>query len=179
MRRRRVVVVLLLLALAGFAGSAAGCGYTVATRMTDPGGAKTVAISTFANKTWPPRPGLEIHLHDEVIAAIHPGPYRLAPRHNADLIVTGELVSFEQSTLSQRTDLTPSEIRLTVGVKMSVRQVRPVLREWTDVIEPVSETFADATETLQEAQGRAFRRLARSIIERFAPPGRRWDEGPR
>lgn len=94
-------------------------------------------------------------------------PYHVAPRPQADVLLSGELLSVENRTFGDEfdTDL-PREIGSTVLVKFRVQDMntgeilveRPRFVYQTSYIPPVGETFA-------QAMTRAMDGLAEGIVE--------------
>ncbi|MGE3851018.1 MAG: LPS assembly lipoprotein LptE [Planctomycetota bacterium] len=154
-----------------------GCGYTVD---VDVGGAgmrgTLVAIQPFRNLTRPVyEPGLEKLLHDELINALMTGPMVLSSADDADMIVTGEILRFQQSIQSIDTSLDPSEVRVSVQVRVNVERRRPRREHWSDLLSPTTEGFAlGGGETLKATTSRAFRELARNVLDVLVHPDDRW-----
>ena len=154
-----------------------GCGYTLgdpdrpAIERTD---LERVSVTPFANRTLPYEPGVERVLHTALLQEIVPGPYVLASAAEADLRVTGALLSFRQQVRSEDTAGNPAEVSVVVRVQVTCTTRSG--RRWTETVPTVSETFAlSQNEVLADAADRAFRRAARLVIRRFVPPNHRWN----
>ena len=152
-----------------------GCGYTVSTQLTPDTRGTTVAIQPFRNVTRPYEPGLEQQLHSELLDALMTGPYVLTSADEADLLVTGEIERFRQSILSIDDDLDPTEVRITLQVRVSVERRRPRRESWSDTLAPTTEQFSlVGGESLRATTDRAFRQVARDVLDMLVHPDDRW-----
>lgn len=156
--------------------AAAGCGYSVGTDVdgVSPAGSATiVALEPFRNQTDPYEPGIEVELHRALIEALMPGPYQLDVKERADLYVTGEIVEFKRSTLSQDVNENPAEVQVRMLLQVTVHARSG--RQWSDRISPNPEAFAIIRgEAFEDARDRVFRRGARDVIAALTPPEKRW-----
>ena len=126
-----------------------GCGYT--TRRPFPETVATVHVEMFHSKDF--RKDLEFKLTEAVVKRIETDTrYRIAPRKQADTILSGELVEVRQATLGNdfRTDL-PRETGATFVISLRWKDQRTgkILAErqrfayTTTYIPPVGESFFD------------------------------------
>lgn len=138
-----------LLTCVGLMTLLSGCGYS--TQRPFPQNVQTVCVEMFQNRDF--RKDLEFPLSEAVIKRIEMDTnYRLAPRSQADTIVSGEIVEVRQNTLGNdfRTDL-PRETAVTFVVNFRWKDQRSgkILAErqratyTTTYIKPVGESFFD------------------------------------
>jgi len=86
-------------------------------------GAKSIQVSPFVNQTFEPRLG------EAVTAAVRKslqrdGTYRLAMRHDADIVVTGEITRYNRFELSYQPNdiLTVRDVKLTLTAHVTARE---------------------------------------------------------
>ena len=146
-----------------------GCGYTTE-RPFDPS-IKSVHVEMFQTQDF--RRDLEFKLSEAVIKRIEMDTdYRIAPRKQADTVLSGELIEVRQNTLGDvfRTDL-PRETAVTFVVSFRWKDQRTgriiAQRErlpyTTTYIPPVGESFFDAAV-------RGFDGLAELLVESMESP---------
>ena len=130
-------------------GMLSGCGYS--TQRPFAQGVRTVHVEMFQNRDF--RKDLEFPLTEAMIKRIEMDTdYRIAPRSQADTIVSGEIVEIRQNTLGDdfRTDL-PRETAATFVVSFRWKDQRSgkILAEHqrvsytTTYITPAGESFFD------------------------------------
>lgn len=131
-------------------GLVEGCGYS--TKRPFPQNVRTVYVDMFQSKTW--RRGIEFRLTEAVRKRIDMvADYRNAPRNQADTILTGEVVAFNQAAFGS--DFQTALPRQLVGqlvVSFRWKDVRsgeilaevPRLVRDTDKVPAVYETETDA-----------------------------------
>ena len=141
-----------------------GCGYSTQRPFrTD---IKTIHVEMFHSKEF--RRELEFRLTEALVKRIEMDtPYRIAARPQADVLLSGELLSVDNRTFgdSFETDL-PREIGSTVVVRFRLQDMRsgeilverPRYVYQTSFIPPVGETFT-------QGMTRAMDGLAEGIVE--------------
>jgi hypothetical protein len=109
---------LLLLLVAG-----AGCAYRLGPTNGEKAHARSIRVTPFLNRTIEPR------LTEAVATAMRQqlqqdGTYKLHTHDDGDIVVTGEIVSFERHSLTfvSRDVLTPKDYRLTLTVQVTARE---------------------------------------------------------
>jgi hypothetical protein len=141
-----------------------GCGYS--TTRPFPTDIQTVHVEMFQSKEF--RRELEFRLTESIVKRIEMDtPYRIAPRHKADALLTGEILKVENRNFGDDidTDL-PRETGSTVVIRYRLQNMRTgrILVErprsvyQTSFIPPVGETFT-------EGMTRAMDGLAEHIVE--------------
>ena len=100
--------------------AAAGCGYR--TTATFPESVTTVAVESFANRTF--YPDLGAKLAEALSKRIQQRtPYRLAPPDRADAVLTGTIRAVEQREVSRRRiGAVPEEVAMTVKLDFAWRR---------------------------------------------------------
>jgi hypothetical protein len=145
-------------------GSPAGCSYSTARPFrTD---IQTVHVAMFHSKEF--RRELEFRLTEAIAKRIEMDtPYRLAPRHRADAVLTGEILEVQNRNFGDDFALDlPREIGSTVIVRLRMQDMRsgeilverPRFVYQTSYIPPVGETFT-------QGMTRALDGLAEQIVE--------------
>lgn len=112
-----------------------GCGYTQEVKL--PSEIKTIAIRTFKNEIPPSeqfayRPGLEIELTNAIIDRfIFDGNLKVVPESEADAVLEGSVVSFEQEGLRFDRFDSVEEYRLflVVHYKLVDRRTKQIIME--------------------------------------------------
>ena len=151
-----------------------GCGYTQ--QVTLPNNIKTIAIPTFQNKIPPNeryayRPGLEIELTNAIRDRfIFDGNFKVVDESEADAILKGAIVSYEQEGLrfDQLESVEEYRLFLVVNFELVDRKTKQVI-----IKEP---NFSGQTEFFTSHSPAAVRRtaansvvvdLARSLVDRI------------
>lgn len=153
-------VFLSVIALAGVGG----CGYSTARPF--PTDIQTVHVDMFHSREF--RRELEFRLTEAIVKRIEMDtPYRIAPRAQADALLTGEILNVKNRTFGDDidTDL-PREIGSTVVIRYRLQDMRtgdilvqrPRFVYQTSYIPPVGETFS-------HGMTRAMDGLAELIVE--------------
>ena len=166
----RILVASALLTSAFFTG----CGYTQKTRL--PSDIKTIAIPTFKNEIPPQnqfayRPGLEIELTNAVIDRfIFDGNVKVVDESQADAVLKGSVVAYEQEPLRFDTLESVSEYRLFLVVKFQLvdRRTNKILIDEPN-FSGRSEFFVSRSPqgNRRQAADSAVTDLARSLVDRL------------
>jgi hypothetical protein len=161
--RFAILVGLLGTSLLGFVG---GCGYS--TKRPFRQNVRTVYVDMFQSKTW--RRGIEFRLTEAVRKRIDMmSEYRNAPRNQADTILTGEVVAFNQAAFGFdfRTAL-PRELMGQLVVSFRWKDVRSgeILAEVPRLVQDTRKVPA-VYETETDALNKAVDGLAVLIVERM------------
>jgi len=140
-----------------------GCKYSTGNLLRDD--IRTVYIPVFKNDTF--FRGLEVELTRAVVNEIKLHTrMRIAPRDEADSVIEGELVEFEQRSVIRNED---DEIVLKrLAARVRFRWVDNLTLQDIVPSRTVSETETVAAATAGQVEGDLFRELAKAIVENMA-----------
>lgn len=146
-----------------------GCHYS--TSRPFPTDIQTIHVEMFQSREF--RRELEFRLTEALVKRIEMDtPYRIAPRSQADAVLTGEVLAVDNRTFGDDFDLDqPREIGSTVVVRFRLQNVKdgtimvemPRFVYQTSYIPPVGETFT-------QGMTRALDGLAEQIVESMESP---------
>ena len=139
-----------------------GCGYALGYRK-DPTLA-CIAVPTFTNATFPLRREVEYELTSAVRKEIQARtPWRLVASADADLVVFGRILEFDELVIAEgrRDEKTESNLRVTVELRAEDYRH---LRTWTQQVRDVEPFSIESGETIAVARRRAIGNLAEKIV---------------
>jgi len=154
--------------------SFAGCGYTTKGKL--PNDIKTIAVPMFVNKipigdVYTYVSGLEVNLTNAVInRLLFDGNLKVVDVDEADAVLLGELIEYEQEPVRFTKDESVEEYQLFVVTKLELRDQRSGEVIW---LEPNfsgdSDYFLTGPRAISERQAaeNALRDLARKIVDRI------------
>ncbi len=153
-----------------------GCGYSV--RSSSLGSIRTIFIEPFKNKISYDREGkqtlylplLEVKLTNAITDRyLFDGNLRIAKKNKADLILQGELISFQRDALRYTDNNDVQEYRITITVSLTLWNNVKQEAMWTDPGFSGDTTYF-TTGTLAKSEGTAIEDaltdIARRIVER-------------
>ena len=143
-----------------------GCGYS--SKPPFNASVRTVCVPIFTNKTF--RREWEFRLTEAIDKNIeYRTPYKIAPRKDADTILTGEITQIQENVLTTRfgTDL-PRESELTVVVNFTWKDLRSgkILVERRSFNRSATE-IPQIGERVTDAEQLAIERLATAIVDQL------------
>ncbi|MFP4053330.1 MAG: LPS assembly lipoprotein LptE [Phycisphaerae bacterium] len=147
--------------------AAGGCGYTCGELYRDD--VQTVAVDMFTRGEYVYRRELETRVTEALIKRINLTPYRIAPKNQADTLLTGSVDMVSQSVLHYNPDTgRPREMEMVLRVSFTwkdqrtgreIEKHRNVLVAGTYIPhEPISEDFFEGSEDVAN-------RAAERIVE--------------
>ncbi len=151
-----------------------GCGYT--TKVVIPSGIKSIYVPNFKNsipleshRTY--EAGLEIDLTNQVLdQLIYDGNLKVVEKEEADAILRGELIRYEQETLRYTSDEGVSQYRLFLVVKIVLYDQRNNEVLWTEGnFTGDTEYFIEGTNATSEsaAAEKLMEDLGKKIVNRI------------
>lgn len=164
----------ILLLLGFFLSLSSACGYTRKTVL--PNGIQTLHVETFQNKISLSRlyayePGLEMKITDAVIRRLHvDGNLKVVPRGEADAILEGDLIGFDQEGLRFTNLERIEEYRLYVVVALRLKDRKSGQIIWQEPdFSGDSSYFVQGSRAISrtEAADKAIERLSRNIVDRI------------
>ena len=143
-----------------------GCGYHISSSGSQISG-KTVVLNVFENHTHPYQPGIEVYLYRAMSDELMLSSFDLSHNeYTADYVISGNIIDFRQTVLSTAPDQTPTEIQVSVKIKIYVFEKSG--KKDNFIIKPKAEPFAVVQgETLEEAGKRALQNAARQILTKI------------
>ncbi|MBI4395385.1 MAG: LptE family protein [Candidatus Omnitrophica bacterium] len=151
-----------------------GCGYTQEIKL--PSGIKTIAVKTFKNEIPPEeqfayRPGLEIELTNALIDRfILDGNLRVVDESEADAVLEGAIISYEQEGLrfDRLEDVEEYRLFLVVKFKLTDQRTKNVIMEQPN-FSGRAEFFVNRNPTSNRriAANSATFDLAKSLVDRI------------
>ncbi|MBM4014306.1 MAG: hypothetical protein FJ293_04995 [Planctomycetes bacterium] len=139
-----------------------GCGYSAGP--LTPAGFRKVHLPLFENQTW--YRDLEVELTRQVAAELQSRPgISIVPLGEADIVLAGTIVDFEQRVLSEDSNDRVRESSAVTRVRIEVRDARTgaVRRGFT--VRDRAEFLAARGETLAAATAESFFDLARQVVD--------------
>ncbi len=165
-KRTNILLRIYLVILAALIILVYGCGYHISSSGSDISD-KTIVLDVFENHTHPYQPGIEVYLYQALSDELMLSSFDLSQnKYTADYVITGNIIEYKQTVLSNAPDQTPTEIK--VGVKIKIFVVEKGGRKNNYIVSPKPEPFAVVQgETLEEAGRRALRNAARQILSKI------------
>lgn len=146
----------------GTAGAASSCGYQLGFRT--PESVRSIAVPIFNNKTFPLRRDVEYELTAALRREIQERtPLVLVPHEEADLVVHGTVMDFNEFLLAEGTRDQKVESSLRVTVALEIENLRDGTRSTRRVREVEPFSLARG-ESLAEARRRAIQNLAERLV---------------
>lgn len=154
--------------------SSTSCGYTRKTAL--PRDIRTIHVDTFKNKinlgdVYAYEPGLEIKITNAVIRRLHlDGNLRVASREEADVVLEGDLIGFDQEGVRFTGLERIEEYRLYVAVDIRLRDIKTGETLWNeDNFSGDSSYFVTGPRSVSRtiATDRAVEKLARNVVDRI------------
>lgn len=151
-----------LAALAGAAVLVVACGYS-AGPLTRSGWRK-VHVPLFVNQTY--YRDLEVELTRQVAAELGARPgISIVPLADADIVLAGTIVDFEQRVLSEDAEDRVRESSAVTRVRIEVRDARTGTVQRTYSVRDRAEFLADRGESLAAATSESFFDVARRVVD--------------
>ena len=160
--------------ICGLLSVLSSCGYTQKTVL--PQDIKTIYVETVKNKipiesVYAYVPGLEMMITNSVIRRLErDGKLRVVKREEADAVLQGDLISFDQEGVRFSSLERVEEYRLFVAVAMRLVDAKTGRTIWEEPnFSGDSEYFVTGVKSVprEEAAQRAVDRLARNIVDRI------------
>ena len=157
-----------------------GCGYT--TRSTLPSNLRTIHVSPFKNNVaftfeggnniYIPR--LEIDVRNKIISRfLFDGALKIRDAESADLLMEGQLISYEKSELrtSENQDVEEYRIHITVSITVTDQEKKEI--RLTDTIVGEQTYFVTGPNATSESAAvkKAIEDLALRVVERVVDDG--------
>ncbi len=141
-----------------------GCGYTPRPLLGT--GLGTITIENLGNKTY--QPGLEVLLTQAVRGEfIFDGTLKVVRKAQADLLLSGAVVSYILEPLSYAQDDKAESYRLRIRAKLTLKNLKTDKVVWQDRIVEGDARYllvGSLASTETQARGKALKNLAREIV---------------
>ncbi len=139
-----------------------GCGYSAGP--LTPTGFRRVHLPLFENQTW--YRDLEVELTRQVAAELQSRPgISIVPLAQADIVLAGTIVDFEQRVLSEDSADRVRESSAVTRVRIEVRDARTGAVRHGFTVRDRAEFLAARGETLAAATAESFFDLARRVVD--------------